>query len=165
MAFWDEVGWLAIGSYHVFGESIADYSQKKKINEVSSIIKSLIDEEFEQKLRDEISDASPDKFNEVWCRIEEYKRDNPHLLQKHNSTSYWSYVGKERFPFTRDKFCLVAGKNKLTKADEKMLSTYRGWTITLLMSTYGKYSVAEATRIAFRQVFGVGKDSWTREFG
>ena len=165
MSFFEETGWLAIGGYFAAEAGLSEHFQKKKINEVSAIVNSLSDEVLERKVREEIGSASGEKYNEIWGRIEEFKRDNPHLIQKHLWSSYWNHVGKERFPFTYESFCTQAGKNRLTKTDEKMLATYRGWTVTLLMNTYGKYSVVEATRVAFRQVFGVGKDSWTREFG
>lgn len=165
MPFWDDVGWITTGGYRAFESGVAANFQKKKSEKVSSIVRSLTDEDFERKLREEIYSASPEKFNETWCRIEEFKRDNLHLTKKHLSTSYWMHVGKERFPFTRSMMCVMLNKNKLSKSDEKILSMYRGWTITLLMNTYGKYSIMEATRIAFRQVYGAGSDVWTREFG
>ena len=165
MGFWDEAGWLAIGGYYAAEEGLGGHFQKKKLSDVDAIIRSLTDEALEQSIRNEVGNASEEKFDEIWNRIEEFKRDNPHLIRKHIWSSYWGHVGKERFPFTYERFCLQSNKKKLTKSDEKMLATYRGWVVTLLMNTYGKYSVVEATRIAFRQVYGAGKDGWTREFG
>lgn len=165
MSFFDEMGWLAIGGYYATEEGLSGHFQQKKLDEANTIIRSLSDEALEQKIQKEIGNASEEKFNEIWRRIEDFKRDNPHLIRRHLWSSYWNYVGKERFPFTHERFCLQIGKKRLTKADEKILATYRGWTVTLLMNTYGKYSVVEATRVTFRQVFGVGKDGWTREFG
>nr|DAX24618.1 MAG TPA: hypothetical protein [Caudoviricetes sp.] len=165
MGFWDEAGWFAIGSYYAAEDGLNEYTQKKKLNDAWLIVSSLSDSVLEQEIRNDVGNASDEKFNEIWCRIEEFKRDNPHLIHKHIESSYWGYVGKERFPFTHGQFCLQSNKKKITKADEKMIATYRGWVVTLLMNICGKYSVAEATRVAFRQVYGDGRDSWTREFG
>lgn len=165
MGLWDNVGWLTVGAYNAVSSGQGERIQKQQVSQVEAIIQCLTDKAFEEKLKCEIADADGEKFNEIWCRIEEFKRDNPHLIQKHLASSYWFHVGKERFPFTYTQFLLQTGKQRLTKSDEKLLGTYRGWTLTLLMNTYGKYSTMEATRIAFRQVFGAGRDSWTREFG
>lgn len=165
MGMYDVAGWLALGGYYAIEDGLTNHSQKKKLKEVSAIINNLTDEAFEKKIRDEVGNASEDKFDEIWNRIEEFKRDYRHLIHEHLSTSYWLCVGKERFPFTHDSFCKQTNRKRLTKSDEKMIAMYRGWVVTLLMNTYKKYSVAEATRVAFRQVYGIGRDDWTIDFG
>lgn len=165
MAFWSDVSWLAIGGYN----AITNYSEHKQTSQavgtIQTIIRSLTDPDIESLVRAMVYGADEGKFLEVWENIESFKRENFYLLIPYIGSSYWGYVGKERFPFTRDRLLNAINKKKLSRADEKMLATYRGWTITLIMNMYGKRSEMEATRIAYNQVYGGGSGSWTMEYG
>lgn len=165
MGFWDDIGWISVGGYHAAKDAFDSRVTGGKAEEISEIVSDLSDTELEKKVRDEVCSASGEQYNEIWKRIEIFKRDNPHLVRKHIAFSYWGHVGKERFPFTYGEYCRMLGKKRLTKSDEKMLAMYRGWVVTLLMNTYDAYSVMESTRIAFHRVCGPGKASWTMEFG
>lgn len=161
----DVSGWIAISGYHALEDNLNSYGRKKELKTVDAIISSLIDEPLERQIREIVYGASREDYEQIWKKIEEFKRDNPHLYRNHLWSSYWGHVGKWRFPFTYDIYCEQARKKHLTKSDEKMLATYRGWTITLLMNTHGRYSKMEATRVAYHQVYGQGAGDWTREFG
>lgn len=87
MGFWDEAGWFAIGSYYAAEDGLNEYTQKKKLNDAWLIVSSLSDSVLEQEIRNDVGNASDEKFNEIWCRIEEFKRDNPHLIHKHIQAS------------------------------------------------------------------------------
>lgn len=166
MSLWNDAGWLLVGGYHAIENSMSTTAAKRDMLKINSIAAALTDKELEEQVRSTVYNATTDEdFIKIWKRIEEFKRDNPHMVTKHKLTSFWGPVGKTRFPFTRARYCADIGKSRLTKADERMLATYRGWTITLLMNTYGKYSREEAFRVAVREVYGTGHPLYTTEYG
>lgn len=160
----DGIGWAAVGGYYALENALKSHSDNAKIRDAERLINVMSDRALEDKIRNEISRVGDEKFDEIWRYIERFKRENPHIANPHGNDSYWKLVGKERFPFTNVQFAKQACKVP-NKSEKEMVRTYFGWTITLLMNTQNKYSVMEATRIAFRDIFGNESWSWTREYG
>lgn len=116
---------------------------------ISSYIDENTDLELEDRLRKDIE--NPDKYDEIWARIEGYKRDNPTILWSkiHKTTGTKCYagfsllncrsfdiadIGERRIPF-RDAKGSLYGRNQM---EERQLHDNREIALSLLIWTYGK---------------------------
>jgi hypothetical protein len=139
--------WLFAGG--VFGAShkcrkyVSNSKEKRKGDLYHSL---LIDQELERKLWRDVCDQ--DKLDEVWNRIEQFKRDNP-VICAQDDTNHWGYVGKHRFRTT-----YARGERHAKKRDEE-LRIARSMTVDLLAMTYGKHSQSQASIISSRGYCGI----------
>ena len=114
------------------------------------------DPELEARLEADIE--NPDKYDEIWDRLEEFKRtrgtqlvceeldEKPLVLDGYAIySSLWiKVVGVERRPF-RDTNGNLEGRNK---NEEKMLDLYRYSALLCLMHTYNKKTMTQARKEA-----------------
>lgn len=149
MGFWDGAGWVAIGGYYLASDMICHHKKQLQGATIREQIESLTDEKLQRALTLEICSATEDDFERIWLRIENFKRECPHLLYNY-PMSYWQDVGKMRYWFTEDLYKQRFGRKKLTKSDLETIRMERGCTITLLMNTYGVHSNMEATRMVYK---------------
>ena len=111
-------------------------------------VKAHTDSELEERLMHDVE--NPEKYEDLWERIESFKRDNPVFCSKHASRYErfgWNNVGHERLMFRSAKGGLY-GK---TQYESMLLDGNRNIAVYLLMQTYGKmkksHAQAEAERI------------------
>lgn len=149
MGTFDSGSWLAVVLAATAGSKLEESKAAKTKDAQVHKVNGMINADLEYKVQERVYLATIEEEQKIWDELEAFKRDNPHKIVKHLGTSFWGHVGKERFPVTYVSMAERLGKAKLTKADEKMLSTYRCWVVTLLMNTLGWYSTAEATRIVY----------------
>ena len=158
----DGLAWLLIGGYYSLDSALASRRRDRTTRRALAALEQLTDRPLEEKIGEELYRNGTEKFEEIWRYIERFKRENPHIVVDHFD-SYWRYVGKERFPLSMVQFARQTGKVP-NKSEQKMIHTYIGWTVTLLMNTQNKYSMMEGTRHVFR-AFGDNTWGWTREYG
>ena len=150
--------WLAKENIASIGEQSVDKTRSELIQ---AYILENTDSALEEKLRKDIED--PDKYDEIWQRIERFKRDNPTMLWKklHQKTGTICYagfsllnvrtygvedIGKKRLPF-RDSTGSMYGKSY---AEEARLRDNREIALSLLIWTYGKETKTSAVQNAER---------------
>jgi len=150
--------WLTKEGASAIGEQAQDKARDELIRDY--ILRNT-DDALEAKLRKDIED--PDKFDEIWQRIEQFKRDNPTKLWKkiHKETRTPCYagfslvnvrtfsvndIGQKRLPF-RDAKGGLYGRN-LT--EESQLRDNREIALSLLIWTYGKETRESAQQNAQR---------------
>lgn len=148
----DLFGILA-GAAFVAREVGIEISERAEGEVRSKLIKEFVaehtDVELEHKLIADVE--NPYKYDEVWNRLEEFKRNNPIFCKKHTSQYDrfgWENVGKARLRF-RDSNGTLIGKNQ---NEELALKGNRNIAVYLLMQTYGKMtenSALEAAREKF----------------
>lgn len=158
----DGAGWAAIGGFYLVEDIIRKRKNQIRSATIRDSIKSLTNEELEKEIRNKVLSANEDDFEEIWTRIEDFKRECPHLL-RHFPKSYWGWVGKYRFIFPESLYMKRYEKKKLTKEDKKTIDMNQRWTITLLINTYGFHSNMEATRMVYESMGDSA--GWTMEFG
>jgi len=134
------LGWITAGFAYLFGSSIKEtckdvgIAQKRKLKEEYIALNS--DRELEARLGKEI--LMPSKYNEIWERIERYKRDGGsfYVLRSYDyfKKSEWDDVGKSRLPMFNHRGELL--KNCGTINADRILQ--------LLINTYGKMTVGQA---------------------
>lgn len=132
-----------------FKESEAKIDQRVKEELEQRFIERYTDPELEKKIEQDI--LNPDKYEEIWDRIERYKKEGGEVcewdMQKNPAYSYWNVlVGKSRRPFRDINGNLVAK----TKADTARLEGNRSVACGLLMHTYGKMTMHNAKWVAMR---------------
>ncbi len=102
------------------------------------------DKELQRKVSIMVYDAkTQEDHDRIWKIVEEFKRDNPHIVKLHEKTVCWNLVGEERFPINPYVYVMRTGK-RMKKDDHELLGIYQNRMISLLMNTYGKYSRSEA---------------------
>lgn len=149
MGTFDGGSWLAVVLAAAAGDKLEEHKAVKAKDAQVHRVESMINTDLEYKVQERVYMATVEEEQKIWDELETFKRDNPHKIMKHLGTSFWGHVGKERFPITYVSMVERLGKTRLTKADEKTLSMYRCWVVTLLMNMLGWYSTAEATRAVY----------------
>ena len=106
---------------------------------IDQYIKKYTDPELEKKLIHDILD--PQKYDEIWDRIESYKkrRGGWYVWKRHNPA--WQEVGTHRLPF-RTMSGQTYTKNQY---ENNVLQGNRNKALYMLMHTYGKMTVNDAT--------------------
>lgn len=144
----DLFGILAGGAF-VAREAGIEICERAEGEARSKLIKEFVvehtDAELEQKLTADVE--NPSMYNDVWKRLEEFKRDNPLFCKKHTSQYDrfgWENVGKERLPFRDAKGTLI-GKSQ---NEELILKSNRNIAVYLLMQTYGIMTANSALEAA-----------------
>lgn len=147
-----------------FKESEAKMDQHVKEELEQRFIERYTDPELEKKIEQDI--LNPDKYEEIWDRIERYKKENGaiYLEDAKNPYSPWNqYACIKRVPF-RDSNGSIKGKNR-TESD--LLEHYRSAAVVMLMHTHGKMSTHNAQKVAMRatvnELSSWLKDGWPRE--
>lgn len=135
--------WLAKESVREICEQADNRTNKELIDAFVAEHTSL---ELEQRLKDELLD--PDSHENVWKRLEVYKRENPMLCKKHEKSRWrgqytqqfyqpnfgWQDIGQRRIPLL-DKKDAVRGKNI---QEESQLAANRNLVLHMLMEVHGK---------------------------
>ena len=144
----DLFGILAGGAF-VAREACIEIGEKAEGEERAKQIKVFIaehtDAELEQRLTADVE--NPSMYEEVWKRLEEFKRDNPVFCKQHTSQYDrfgWANVGKERLNFRSEKGSLIGSSQN----EELILKSNRNVAVYLLMQTYGKMTVNAALEAA-----------------
>ena len=145
--------WLTKETFREVDEHGAEQYRTKLINE---FIAQHSDIELERQLQAQIE--NPACYDEIWQRLELFKRDNPVWCKEReskpeylpNSTIClpaqpgWQDVGVQRLPF-RDEY------GYLTPANQRLahiLSQNRTFTLIMLMETYDKMTLSRARQAA-----------------
>ena len=138
---------FTLGAIGASGAAIDEIKTQREIKRMNKIIAmTRIDKDLEDKLWHDVCD--PDKYEEIWTRIEKYKREHPDVVLK-ETTSYWGHVGKHRF-----RSFYAPGERHSKKRDEELLLSKR-MTLDLLALTYGGRSFSQASKVAIKTVKGV----------
>lgn len=95
---------------------------------------------FEKEIWEQVCD--PQKHNDVWERIEAFKRNNPHLCV---GQSRWDFVGKNRL--------LLVNAGRKTQKMDSIVSENCEKTVALLCRTYGRLSYTHASEVAMQNSF------------
>ena len=151
---------LAAGGW-ILKESYKELSAGVEADSRDRLMKKFVEEhtdlELESRLLNDIE--NPEKYNEVWSRIERFKRDNPFLIEReirrirgdkgdrlhgYVPRSEWEYVGSTRLPFRTPSGALRC------KGLERSMTLEHNRIIALwfLMISYGKLSSGRAEQIA-----------------
>ncbi len=146
MSIWTDIGYIAMGGYYAAEKYRTEKQILREVAEVEGMLRRLCDKELEKEVREKLYALDTAGAEETWDYLELFKRDKPHLLSLHSSTSFWHLVGVERYPLTLEEFEVISKRKNLSKEDEKCFNLSIGRVVTLLMNTYGKYSEAEALR-------------------
>ena len=106
---------------------------------IQRFVQKYTDPVLEEKLRQDILD--PAKYDEIWERIESYKARNGGWYSWRRDHPAWQAVSQERLPF-RTESGAVHAKNQY---EDSVLSDNRNKALFMLMHTYGKMTVNDAT--------------------
>lgn len=132
--------WLMFGACAAIDEMgyrVRSNSAKRDYESQMSVAKMLrCSKELESELWSMVGD--PSKYDEVWDRIELFKRKNPHLCL----AKEWEIVGTRRFPLHTAK----------SSARSAILSLKTA-TVRLLCRTYGKLTPDHASELALENNF------------
>ena len=109
---------------------------------ICQFIQKYTDRELEEKLRQDILD--PAKDDEIWERIESYKVKKGKWYRWNSDHPAWQEVGLERKPFRTESGNIHAR----TQYEDTMLNDNRKHALFMLMHTYGKMTVQNATQEA-----------------
>lgn len=127
--------------------------EKRRSELIKQYVAEHTDLELEERLMREVE--SPSKYNEVWERIENFKRENPVYCKREADKSWkkkydgtygyfsrfgWQDVGYSRLEFRTSKGSLY-GK---TQREDILLEGNRNIAVYLLMQTYGKMKLSHA---------------------
>lgn len=136
------------------GGALASKSIKSKEAQFDSCVKQELEEHFVKRYTDSeleervtLDVLDPEKYDDIWNRIEKYKNENGivYLEDSKNPYSPWNqYACIKRVPF-RDSRGSLQGKNR---AESDLLEHYRSAAIAMLMHTYGKMSTHNAQQVA-----------------
>lgn len=133
--------WVALGGIGLLSE-LGQQSRSSHINNVAdrqSKVASVLrcsDAEERQAWRDV---CDPDKQEEVWKRIETFKRSYPHLCV---GKPEWDFVGQNRLPINYDEL------GRRSKQKDEIIRANREIAVGLLCRTYGKLSASAAASVA-----------------
>ena len=116
---------------------------------IRQFVQKYTDPELEERLWQDI--LNPDKYDEIWDRIEMYKARNGGWYQWYSDYPCWQAVGTKRLPF-RTKIGELHAK---VQYDEAVLDGNRKTALFMLMHTYGKMTVNNATTSARRATDGM----------
>lgn len=86
--------WLFAGGLFVSSSKCKRYVSNS-VNQNKNMLyqKLLIDQDLERQLWYDV--CEPCKYDEIWRRIEEFKREHPSICQQ-DDTNHWGIVGKRR---------------------------------------------------------------------
>lgn len=114
--------------------------EKYRADLIQKYIAEHTDLELEQTWAQKIDD--PDCYDEVWTRLESFKRDNPVWCEQHsNKPRYSEYLQKMVGP---NFGWQSIGKLRLKKVSDEL----RGTVLNMLMQTHGKNTVIAARQLA-----------------
>ena len=106
---------------------------------IQKFVQKYTDPALEDRLRQDIQ--NPEKYDEIWDRIEAYKaRKGGWYLGKREHPA-WQDVGHNRLPFRTASGELHAP----TQYEDDVLQGNRNKALFMLMHTYGKMTVNDAT--------------------
>lgn len=106
---------------------------------IQKFVQKYSDPALEERLRQDIQ--NPEKYNEIWERIESYKARNGGWYRWNRDHAAWQEVGSKRLPFRTDSGELHAH----TQYESTELESNRNKALFMLMHTYGKMTVNDAT--------------------
>lgn len=106
---------------------------------IQKFVQKYSDPVLEEKLRQEIQ--NPEKYNEIWERIESYKARKGGWYRWNREHPAWQEVGQCRLPFRTETGNLHAS----TQYENDVLEGNRNKALLMLMHTYGKMTVNDAT--------------------
>lgn len=106
---------------------------------IQKFVKKYSDPILEERLRQDIQ--NPDKYNEIWERIESYKAQGGGWYRWNRDHAAWQEVGSNRFPFRTESGNLHAH----TQYEDTVLESNRNKALFMLMHTYGKMTIKDAT--------------------
>jgi hypothetical protein len=133
-----ELFWAVAGGIYLVGHSIKGDISKLNEAEQDKIIMDYMrthtDMELEKRLRIEV--GTPSIYNEIWERIEDYKRNDGAFTKLGGSSDdLWASVCESRLP-------LFDNKGRIPK--RTMIEYNHGSVLRLLMHTYNKRVGGEA---------------------
>ena len=106
---------------------------------IRQYVQKYTDPKLEEQLRQDI--ANPEKYDEIWERIEAYKARNGGWYRWNRENPAWQEVGTKRLQF----FTESGDLHVKTQYDDAVLSGNRNKALYMLMHTYGKLTVNDAT--------------------
>ena len=109
---------------------------------IQKFVQKYSDPTLEERLRQDI--RNPEKYDEIWERIESYKARNGGWYRWNREHPAWQDVGSGRLPFRTASGELHA----TTQYEDDVLYGNRNKALFMLMHTYGKMTVNDATQEA-----------------
>lgn len=110
-----------------------------KADLIQKFVQKYSDPALEERLRQDIQ--NPEKYNEIWERIESYKARKGGWYRWNYEHPAWQAVGLTRLPFRT-----VSGElHAPTQYEDDVLNGNRNKALFMLMHTYGKMTVNDAT--------------------
>lgn len=106
---------------------------------IQKFVQKYSDLALEERLRQDI--RNPEKYNEIWERIESYKARKGGWYVWKSEHPAWQDVGRGRLPFRTASGELHAP----TQYEDDILCGNRNKALFMLMHTYGKMTVNDAT--------------------
>lgn len=131
------------GAGFLVNKAVKEHKEKRQVltrnDLIDQFVQKYTDPVLEERLRRDILD--PKKYDEIWDRIESYKarRGGWYLWKREHPA--WQSVGCTRLPFRTEAGDIYA-KNQY---DNSALSGNRNKALFMLMHTYGKMMVNDAT--------------------
>lgn len=110
-----------------------------KADLIQKFVQKYSDPALEERLRQDIQ--NPEKYNEIWERIESYKTRKGGWYRWNHEHPAWQDVGQTRLPFRTASGELHAS----TQYEDAVLEGNRNKALLMLMHTYGKMTVNDAT--------------------
>lgn len=131
------------GAGFLLTQASKEYKEKQREltrNElICQFVQKYTDPVLEEKLKQDI--LNPEKYDEIWYRIESYKARDGWWYNWNRHHPAWQSVGRERLRF-RTESGLAHPKNQY---EDTLLHGNRNKALFMLMHTYGKMTVNEAT--------------------
>lgn len=106
---------------------------------IQKFIQKYTDPALEERLRQDIQ--NPEKYEEIWKRIESYKARKGGWYVWKREHPAWQDVGHNRLPFRTASGELHAS----TQYEDDVLQGNRNKALFMLMHTYGKMTLNDAT--------------------
>lgn len=136
--------WMIFGGIGLISE-IGQYSQNAHINQLNSTRSAVAnalrcDDTFEREMWNLVCD--PSKHEQVWEKIETFKRNNPHLCI---GRSKWDFVGKNRL--------IIENTGRKTLEIDEIIAANRSEVVSLLCRTHGKLSSIQASEVSMYNNF------------
>lgn len=139
----DDLLYIFAGTGFLFNRAAKEKKEKRQSLTRNDLIQQFVqkytDPDLEERLRLEILD--PGKYEEIWERIESYKSKKGGWYLWKRDHPAWQEVGERRLPF-RTEDGLLYPKNQY---ETSVLSGNRNKALFMLMHTYGKMTVDDAT--------------------